>query len=169
MVFLTHYVIWQKSVPTLGYLRQQDFLDVVPNGFSTHDDGELRRQLDQTASGIALQAKNTTVKTRASDERNKEEAYLFVTVLSQDVNRLSRKANRFPFEEGDVKAGRVIVDELKQEHLQGQTVLVVCVCPRELCHSAVDNEGLKTANEAGRKPQFARNLPKLVIQMATRS
>lgn len=134
-------------------------MDVVPNGFSTHDDGELRRQLDQTASRIALQAKNKTIKSRKTrDGRNKQQAYLFITVLSQDINRLSRKADCFPFEEGDVKAGRVIVDELKQEHLQGQTVLVVCLCPRELCHSAGDSEGLMTANEAEPTPEFARTL-----------
>lgn len=145
-------------------------MDVVPNGFSTHDDGELRRQLDQTASGIALQAKNKTVKTRkASEERKKSATHLFITVLSQDINRVSRKADRFPFEEGDVKAGRVIVDKLKQEHLQGQTVLVVRLCPRELCRSAVDNEGLMNATEAEGTAEFARISPKLVIQMATRS
>lgn len=145
-------------------------MDVVPNGFSTHDDGKLRGQLDQTASRIALQAENKTIKARrARDERNKEAAHLFVTVLPQDVNGISRKADCFPFEEGDVKAGRVIVDELKQEHLQGQTVLVVRVCPRELCHGAVDNEGLMTVNEAERMPESARNSPKSVIQMATRS
>lgn len=139
------------------YSRQQDFLDVVPNGFSTHDDGELRGQLDQTASGVALQARHKTVKTKTAgdDGKKKEEAYLFVTVLPQDVNGISGKADRFPFEEGDVKAGGVIVDKLKQEHLQRQTVLVVRLCPRELCHSAEDSEGLTRAQEAERAPGSA--------------
>lgn len=126
-----------------GNLRQQDFLDVVPDGFPAHDDGELRRQLDQTASGIALQAENKTVKSSQArgDERNKQEADLFITVLSQDVNRLSGIAHCLPFEEGDVKAGGVIVDELEQEHLQGQAVLVVRLCPRELCRGGRGSAG----------------------------
>lgn len=59
--------------------------------------------------------------------------YLFVTVLSQEINRSSREADYFPFKEGDVEAGGVVVDELKEEHLEGKTVLVVCLRPRELC------------------------------------
>lgn len=80
----------------------------------------------------------------ATKEVNKKQAYLFVTVLSHDVNRVSGEADRFPFEKGDVETGGVIVDELKQEHLQGQTVLVVRLRPRELCRGALDREGLKT-------------------------
>lgn len=69
-----------------------------------------------------------------------DKPYLFVTVLSQEINRVSRKANCFPFEEGDVETGGVIVDELKEEHLQGQAVLVVCLGPRKLCCCASDKK-----------------------------
>lgn len=111
-------------------------MDVVPNGFSTHDDGELRRQLDQTASGIALAETMKPSTPVGATEETKKEAYLFVTVLSHNINGVPRKADCFPFEKGDVETGGVIVDELKQEHLQGQTVLVVRLCPRELCWTA---------------------------------
>lgn len=48
-----------------------------------------------------------------------DKQYLLVPVLSQKINRLSRVAGSFPFGEGDVETRGVIVDKLKEEHLQG--------------------------------------------------
>lgn len=42
-------------------------------------------------------------------------------------------ANHFSFHKGNVEAGGVIVDELKEEHLQSQAVLVVSHSPGKLC------------------------------------
>lgn len=72
-----------------------------------------------------------------------DELYLLVSVLSHEIYGRSRKANRFPFEEGDVETRGVIVDELKEEHLQGQAVLVVRLGPRKLCCRASDKKRLQ--------------------------
>lgn len=61
-----------------------------------------------------------------------DKPYLLVPVLSHDINRSSWIADRFPLGEGDVETGRVVVDELKEEHFQGQAVLVLRLCPRKL-------------------------------------
>lgn len=85
-----------------------------------------------------------------------DELYLLVTVLSQEIDRLSRIANHFPFGEGDVETGGVIVDELKEEHLQSQAVLVVCLGPRELCYCAADKKGFR--NKPRAKPALGRGM-----------
>ena len=36
-------------------------------------------------------------------------------------------------EESDIEDGRVVVDELEEEHLEGETVFVLSVCPVTLC------------------------------------
>lgn len=61
------------------------------------------------------------------------ELYLLVPVFPQEVNGRSGITDHFPFGKGDVETRRVIVDELKEEHLQGQAVLVVCLGPWKLC------------------------------------
>lgn len=58
---------------------------------------------------------------------------LFIAVLSQQVDGIPRETDGLPFEEGDVEAGGVVVDELEEEHLQGEAVLVVRLGPRQLC------------------------------------
>lgn len=55
-----------------GFLRHQDLLDVVPNGFPAHDDGELRGQLDQTAAGIALQGREKQPSTPGNGRKEEE-------------------------------------------------------------------------------------------------
>lgn len=71
-----------------------------------------------------------------------DEPYLLISVLSHEIHRRSRKANRFPFEEGDVETRGVIIDELKEEHLQGQAILVVRLGPRKLCCHVSDKKRL---------------------------
>lgn len=46
------------------FLRYQDLLDVVQDGFSTHDDGELSCQLHQTTARITLQDNKTQSKSQ---------------------------------------------------------------------------------------------------------
>lgn len=58
---------------------------------------------------------------------------LFIAVLSQEVDGIPGEAHGLPFEEGDVEAGGVVVDELEEEHLQGEAVLIVRLGPRQLC------------------------------------
>lgn len=122
-------------------------MDVVPYGLPTHDDGELSGQLDQAATRIALQGdRGTQVRVRSnkwrrSDRRarregGKDEPNLFIAVLSQEVDGVPGEADGLPFEEGDVEAGGVVVDELEEEHLQGEAVLVVRLGPRQLCGGA---------------------------------
>ena len=36
------------------HVREQDLLDVVPDGFAPHDDGQLGGQLHQTPARVAL-------------------------------------------------------------------------------------------------------------------
>lgn len=72
-----------------------------------------------------------------------DKLYLLVPVLSQEINRVSREANCFAFGEGDVETGGVIVDELKEEHLQSQAVLVVRLGPRKLCYCVSDQKGFR--------------------------
>lgn len=62
-----------------------------------------------------------------------DKLYLLVPVFSQEINRFSRKADCFPFGKGDVETGGVVVDELKEEHLEGQAVFVVRFGPWKLC------------------------------------
>lgn len=73
---------------------------------------------------------------RARREGGKEEPNLFIAVLSQEVDGVPGEADGLPFEEGDVEAGGVVVDELEEEHLQGEAVLVVRLGPRQLCGAA---------------------------------
>lgn len=77
-----------------------------------------------------------------------DKQYLLVPVFSQKINRVSRKADRFPFGEGDVETGGVIVDELKEEHLQSQAVLVVRLGPRKLCYCVSDKKGFQSKTHA---------------------
>lgn len=81
-------------------------------------------------------------------------------------------ADCFSFNKGDVEAGGVVVDELKQEHLHRQAVLVVSHGPRELC-CPITNKNDVWLNRAlfnkKQKTMCNTNPPKSVIQMATRS
>lgn len=72
-----------------------------------------------------------------------DKLYLLVPELSQEINRLPGIANRFSFDKGDVETRGVIVDKLKEEHLQGQAVLVFCLGPRKLCYCVSDKKGLR--------------------------
>lgn len=67
---------------------------------------------------------------KARQRDGKDGPNLFVAVLSQQVDGISGEADDLPFEEGDVEAGGVVVDELEEEHLQGKAVLVVRLGPR---------------------------------------
>lgn len=102
--------------------------------------------------------------------------YLLIPVLSQKINWFPRMANRFSFHKGNVEAGGVIVDELKEEHLQSQAVLIVSHRTGKLCCPSRDGKflGLNCARlcKRGRKKTKKKrntNSPKSVIQMATRS
>lgn len=101
-----------------------------------------------------------------------DKLYLLVTVFSQEINRVSGIANCFPFGEGDVETGGVIVDKLKEEHLQGQAVLVVRLGPRKLCYCASDEKGFRNRKRKNTWTSVQKEnsySPKSVIQMATRS
>ena len=51
--------------------------------------------------------------------------HIFVPELSKDVDVVSWIADEPPLEEGDVDDGRVEVDALKDEHLEGEVVVKV--------------------------------------------
>lgn len=72
-----------------------------------------------------------------------DKLYLLITVFSQEINGISGIANCFAFGEGDVETGGVVVDKLKEEHLQGQAVLVVRLGARKLCYCASDEKELR--------------------------
>ena len=59
--------------------------------------------------------------------------HLLIAVLSQQVHRLFGISHDLALSEGDVKTGRVIVDELKEEHLEGEAVLILSLGARKLC------------------------------------
>ena len=67
-----------------------------------------------------------------------DKLYLLIPELPQDIDRLSWVANHLPLDEGDVETWGVVVDKLKQEHLHGQTVLIIRAGPRDLCFQGSD-------------------------------
>lgn len=96
-----------------------------------------------------------------------EMSHLLIAESPKPVDRLSRIANHLPFEESDVETRRVIVHELKEEHLQRQAVLVLRFGPRQLC--STQNETLIYLEDLLNTftSEITGDLPKSVIQMAT--
>lgn len=54
---------------------------------------------------------------------------------TKHVGVVSGVAHELPLEEGHVEAGRVVVDELEEEHLHRQLVLVLQVRLGDFCQS----------------------------------
>ena len=55
--------------------------------------------------------------------------HLLVPDLAKDVLVVARVADELPLEEGDVDDGGVEVDELEDEHFEGEVVVKLRLCP----------------------------------------
>ena len=51
--------------------------------------------------------------------------YLFISQVSYDVFVMARVANKLALEEGNIDEGRVKIDELEDEHLEGEVFIKV--------------------------------------------
>ena len=54
--------------------------------------------------------------------------YIFVSNVAEDMLVVAGVADELALEEGDVEDGRVEVDELEDEHFEGQVVVKVRLC-----------------------------------------
>lgn len=62
--------------------------------------------------------------------------YLFIpqpAPLTEHVCVFARVAHKLSFKEGHVEAGRIVVNKLEEEHLDGQFVFILKMCFWDFC------------------------------------
>ena len=64
---------------------------------------------------------------------DKNSTYVLVSDGADDVLVVAGIPHKLALEEGNVQDGGVEVDELEDEHLEGQVVVKVRLCPMHLC------------------------------------
>ena len=62
--------------------------------------------------------------------------HVFIPYVAYDVMVVTGVAHKLPLEEGDVDDGGVEVDELEDEHFEGEVVVKLRLCPVHLWKGA---------------------------------
>lgn len=72
-----------------------------------------------------------------SVQERARKTHLLIPQFAKHVWVVTRITHKFSFEEGHVKAGRVVIDKLEQEHLHGQPVLILEVGFWDFCRNSL--------------------------------